>query len=141
LGWSFGGYVALMSAVEKPEMFRCVASIAGVTDPRALSSTVSRYVGGSTVREFIGSSDPEIGKAGSPVERAEEIEVPVLLVHATRDTNVPLEQSMLLAKALRRANKSVELIEYEFADHDIRPARYRTDLLARLGAFLDANLD
>jgi dipeptidyl aminopeptidase/acylaminoacyl peptidase len=141
LGWSFGGYAALMSAIEQPAMFRCIASIAGVADPRALSATVSRYVGGTTVREFIGSSDPEIGEAGSPVERAGEIEVPVLLVHATLDTNVPLEQSLRLAKALRRANKSVELVEYALADHDIRPARYRTDLLARLGAFLDANLD
>jgi dipeptidyl aminopeptidase/acylaminoacyl peptidase len=141
LGWSFGGYAALMSAIEEPDMFRCVASIAGVADPRALSSTVSRYVGGTTVREFIGSSDPEVGRAGSPVERAAEIEVPVLLVHATRDTNVPLEQSMRLAKALRDADRSVQLIEYEFADHDIGPARYRTDLLARLGAFFEANLD
>jgi dipeptidyl aminopeptidase/acylaminoacyl peptidase len=140
LGWSYGGYAALMSVIERPEMFRCVASIAGVADPRALSTTVSRYIGGTTVREFIGSSDPEIGKAGSPVERAEEIEVPVLLAHATLDTNVPLEQSMRLAKALRHANRSVQLIEYEVADHDIRPARYRTDLLARLGAFFDANL-
>jgi dipeptidyl aminopeptidase/acylaminoacyl peptidase len=141
LGWSFGGYAALMSAIEEPTMFRCVASIAGVADPRALSATVSRYVGGTTVREFIGSSDPKVGKAGSPVERAGEIEVPVLLVHATLDTNVPLEQSMRLARALRRADKSVQLVEYEFADHDIRPAHYRTDLLARLGAFLAASVD
>jgi dipeptidyl aminopeptidase/acylaminoacyl peptidase len=140
VGWSFGGYAALMSAIEEPAMFRCVASIAGVTDPRALSSTVSRYVGGKSVREFIGSSDREVRLAGSPVERAAEIEVPVLLAHATRDTNVPLEQSTGFVKALQRASKDVELIEYEFADHDIRPAAYRTDLLARLGAFLDANL-
>jgi dipeptidyl aminopeptidase/acylaminoacyl peptidase len=140
VGWSFGGYAALMSAIEAPKMFRCIASIAGVADPKALSSTVSRYVGGTTVREFIGSSDPEVGKAGSPVERAQEIEAPVLLVHSTRDTNVPLEQSTRLAKAMHRADKDVALVEYEFADHDILPVRYRTDLLARLGAFLEANL-
>jgi dipeptidyl aminopeptidase/acylaminoacyl peptidase len=140
VGWSFGGYAALMSAIEEPAMFRCVASVAGVTDPRALSSTASRYVGGRTVREFIGSSDPEVGVAGSPVERAAEVDVPVLLVHAARDTNVPLEQSTGFAKALRHAGKDAELVQYEFADHDIRPARYRTDLLARVGAFLDTHL-
>jgi dipeptidyl aminopeptidase/acylaminoacyl peptidase len=140
VGWSFGGYAALMSAIERPTMFRCVASVAGVTDPRALSSTASRYIGGRTVREFIGSSDPEVGIAGSPLERAAEIEVPLLLVHATRDTNVPLEQSTGLVKALHRVGKDAELVQYEFADHDIRPARYRTDLLARLGEFLDTHL-
>jgi dipeptidyl aminopeptidase/acylaminoacyl peptidase len=31
VGWSYGGYAALMSVIEDPEQYRCVASIAGVT--------------------------------------------------------------------------------------------------------------
>jgi dipeptidyl aminopeptidase/acylaminoacyl peptidase len=44
-------------------------------------------------------------------------------------------------KALRRARKNVEFAQYPSAEHDIRPERYRVDLLTRLGGFLEKNLD
>lgn len=40
----------------------------------------------------------------------------------------------------RRADKPVQLIEYEFAEHDIEPEHYRIDMLARIGAFLGEHL-
>ena len=38
VGWSFGGYAALMSAVREPDLYRCVVSIAGVSDLRLLAN-------------------------------------------------------------------------------------------------------
>jgi len=32
VGWSYGGYAALMSGIVEPERYRCLVSIAGVTD-------------------------------------------------------------------------------------------------------------
>jgi dipeptidyl aminopeptidase/acylaminoacyl peptidase len=141
VGWSYGGYAALMSAIEKPKLFRCVASIAGVSDPRALSEHQGNFVDGRTARELIGSSTDEVRLAGSPMQRVGELSVPVLLAHAERDLAVPFSQSAEFAKALRRARKSVEFARYEAAEHDIRPERYRIDLLTRLGAFLAKSLD
>jgi dipeptidyl aminopeptidase/acylaminoacyl peptidase len=137
VGWSYGGYAALMSVIEDKERYRCVASIAGVTDPKALGFNAMNFVGGRAAREFIGE-DAE--KNGSPLARVDEIAVPVLLVHGVQDANVPRAQSVTLARALERAGREVEFVEYDLAEHSITPERYRTDLLARLGAFLDANL-
>jgi dipeptidyl aminopeptidase/acylaminoacyl peptidase len=53
---------------------------------------------------------------------------------------VPRAQATTFARALERAGKDVELIEYDLAEHSITPERYRMDLLARLGEFLDENL-
>lgn len=139
VGWSYGGYAALMSVIEDPEKYRCVVSIAGVTDPKALGVNAMNFVGGRSAREFIGDDD-EVRKHGSPLERAAEIQVPVLLVHPVQDANVPRAQSVTLARALERAGRDVELVEYDLAEHSITPDRYRTDLLARLGEFLDENL-
>jgi dipeptidyl aminopeptidase/acylaminoacyl peptidase len=138
-GWSYGGYAALMSVIEDPERYRCVASIAGVTDPKALGFNALNFVGGRAAREFIGN-DAEVRKDGSPLERVEEIDVPVLLVHGVQDANVPLAQSVTLARGLERAGGDVEFVEYNLAEHSITPERYRTDLLARLGEFLQENL-
>lgn len=139
VGWSYGGYAALMSVIEDPEKYQCVVSIAGVTDPKSLGFNALSFVGGRGAREFIGD-DAEVRKEGSPLERVKEIKVPALLVHGVRDGNVPLAQSVTFARALERAGGEVELVEYDLAEHSITPERYRTDLLARLGAFLDANV-
>jgi dipeptidyl aminopeptidase/acylaminoacyl peptidase len=131
VGWSFGGYAALMSGIEEPDRYRCIVSIAGVTNPQRLG-----WVSGRSARTFIGT-DEEVTKRGSPVNRAAEIQDPVLLVHAEKDVNVPFSQSKLMLEALQKHGKSVEFITYENAEHSIIPERYRIDLLTRLGEFLD----
>jgi dipeptidyl aminopeptidase/acylaminoacyl peptidase len=129
-----------MSAIERPKAYRCVVSIAGVTDPAALARNVGNFVGGAGAREFIGATDPDVRKAGSPDVRAEELQAPVLLIHAQRDTNVPFRQSSDFAKTLKKAHKKVEFVDYEYAGHDIRPERYRIDLLTHVGVFLKKNI-
>lgn len=138
VGWSYGGYAALMSAIEQPERYRCVVSIAGVTDPLALGFNSAKFVGGRAAQAFIGVGDEIAG--GSPVKRAGELAVPVLLFHPRRDLNVPFAQSEALARNLTRARRPAELIEYEYAEHGIEPERYRIDMLARIGAFLGEHL-
>ncbi|MFO7569872.1 MAG: alpha/beta fold hydrolase [Smithellaceae bacterium] len=138
VGWSFGGYAALLSAIEKPSLYQCVVSIAGVTDPRTLGYSKLMFAGGQAAQEFIGAD--EIGDSGSPLKRAGEIQVPVLLAHAKEDLNVPFKQSKIMYEALKDNNKSVEFIEYEHARHDIKPERYRIDLFTRLAEFLDAHV-
>jgi hypothetical protein len=45
-----------------------------------------------------------------------------------------------LRDALQDEQADVELIEYEHAEHNISPPRYRIDMLARVGDFLDSHL-
>ena len=140
VGWSYGGYAALMSVIEQPTRYRCVVSIAGVTNPASLGARQAQFIGGSAAAQFLGDKDPEVREQGSPNARAAEIKVPVLLVHAREDMNVPFNQSEDFAKTLRGANKDVKFVEYEHAEHSIRPERYRVDLLTQLGDFLQQHL-
>lgn len=139
VGWSYGGYAALLSAIEHGSLYQCVVSIAGVTDPTRLARNVGNFVGGRSAQAFIGSGD-EVREQGSPLERADEIALPTLLFHAHGDVNVPFEQSVELRDALQDERADVELIEYEHAEHNIRPPRYRIDMLTRLGDFLDEHI-
>ena len=139
VGWSYGGYAALMSTVEYPDRYRCVVSIAGVTDPRKLiDDEDSRYYK-KVWKEFIGR-DSEVVERGSPRRRAAEIQVPALLFHGKKDLNVPFDHSKVMKKALRKAKKEVELVEYEGVAHSIDREKYRIDMLTRIGVFLDENL-
>lgn len=140
IGWSFGGYAALLGVIEAPKLFNCVVSIAGVTDPESLGAVMRRnFVGGLGAQRFIGTDELELLNS-SPLKRADEYGLPVLLFHPAEDMNVPFSQATAFVRALDRANKSVEFIEYENAEHRIRPQHYRIDMLARIGLFLDEHI-
>jgi dipeptidyl aminopeptidase/acylaminoacyl peptidase len=139
VGWSYGGYAALLSAIEHERLYQCVVSIAGVTDPTLLRQNESYFVGGRRSQAFIGSGD-DVRNQGSPLRRADEILLPALLFHPQDDINVPFEQFAEIRGALLDERADAELIEYEHAEHSIKPPRYRIDMLTRLGAFLDTHL-
>jgi dienelactone hydrolase len=135
VGWSYGGYAALLSAAEYPDLYRCVVSIAGVTDLPMLIAYSRSFVGARRTREFIGD-DSEVLEAGSPARRADEITVPVLLFHGDEDINVDIRHSEEMESALRRNGKQVEFIEYENVEHSLLRSAPRIDMLDRAGSFL-----
>lgn len=138
VGWSYGGYAALMSGIEHPELYRCLVSIAGVTDLQALRRDKRRFVGGKAYGSFIGDEEAVI-KDGSPVRRAAEIRAPVLLFHGTKDLNVQIKHSEKMSDALKSAGKAHEFYRYEGGEHSLERTGWRVDMLSRIGAFLDAN--
>jgi dipeptidyl aminopeptidase/acylaminoacyl peptidase len=128
-----------MSGVEEPDRYRCLVSIAGVTDPGMLIDEHRHFLNRKGVQKFIGR-DAEVIKRGSPLKRASEIRAPVLLFHGDQDINVSVKHSKKMAKALKRAKTPVEYIEYEDVEHSILRNGYRVDMLDRIGSFLDAHI-
>lgn len=138
VGWSFGGYAALMSPLENPGRYRCAVSIAGLTDPYRLYEDAPP-VRKKAFRKLVATKGDDVQR-NSPLRRAEEMPVPVLLFHGDLDLNVPVDHGQDLAKALRRAEKTVEYVEYENADHFLERERQRIDMLQRIADFLDQHL-
>jgi dienelactone hydrolase len=138
-GWGYGGYAALMSVIENAGLYRCVVSIAGISDTRSHGAVGLAYVGGLATRAFVSGGDDVLG-AGSPLPRVDEIGVPALLLHGRRDGDVLIQQSTALAKLLQRTRQDAQFVEYEYAEHDIRPEADRLDLLTRLTSFLGEHL-
>ncbi|MEE4299046.1 MAG: alpha/beta fold hydrolase [Pseudomonadales bacterium] len=141
VGWSYGGYAALMGAVATPELFRCAASINGVADLRRLRGRWSFDAGyRRMMAEMLGPDLREITRV-SPVHQASRAGVPILLVHARDDGRVPVEHSRAMAKALEEAGKEGELIEIERGGHGLMDAGARLRMLRGLIGFLDAHLE
>jgi dipeptidyl aminopeptidase/acylaminoacyl peptidase len=139
VGWSYGGYAALIGAVKEPNLYRCAVSIAGVSDLAKLTFQDSRFYGGAAaVRNAVGNEDLA---SQSPRKRAAEIKIPVLLVHGTADINVKVEHSREMDKALARDNKSHELIIIKDGDHSLSKPAMRLTLYKALERFLAQNLN
>lgn len=136
VGWSYGGYAALMSAVREPDLYRCVGSIAGVSDLKSLVIQESRFYGGrQVVDHFVGTDSDEL-KAGSPLRAAEKIKAPVLLVHGDDDIQVMASHSRRMARALDGAGRKHDLVVIEDGNHSLRRFEWRKELLTKLEAFL-----
>ena len=134
VGWSYGGYAALQSAVTDPTLFKAVVAIAPVTDLAALKEESRNWTDYELVDEYIGNG-PHVHE-GSPIEHADRIKVPVLLFHAGFDRNVSIEQSRGMAARLKAVGGSCELVTWENLDHHLEDSAARAQMLSKSDAFL-----
>jgi dipeptidyl aminopeptidase/acylaminoacyl peptidase len=106
MGMSYGGYSALFALGRSPGLYRCGISFAGVTDWPAMyedsdvaeSKSAKRYW-----REQIGDPDKEDLKVISPINFADKITAPVLIIQGKRDARVPQDQARRMIAALETA--------------------------------------
>ena len=135
VGWSYGGYAALQSAIVEPDLFKAVVAIAPVTDLGLLKREAEGFINSELVKDMVGSG--EHIRAGSPLRNAASIKVPVLLVHGDLDSNVGVDHSVRMAGALRSAGKPVEFLSYKGLDHYLDDSNARIEMLTRMGETLD----
>ncbi|MCP5180564.1 MAG: S9 family peptidase [Pseudomonadales bacterium] len=147
VGGSYGGYAALMGGVVTPERYRCVASIAGVSDLPAMLSVDEmkwgRYSAGMDwFNMIIGDrrEDREALEAASPAFHAEKAKAPFLLIHGKLDTVVPVTQSWRMRDALEKAKKDVRYVEFSGEDHWLSDGQTRIGMLGELDRFLGEHL-
>lgn len=139
LGWSFGGYAALLGATRNGDLFRCAVSIAGVSDLKLLETQTRYFVGGAIAREQIGTDSSKL-KADSPRNHAADVRIPVLMIHGDNDAQANVDQSDAMDRALTRAGKPHEYILIEGADHQMSRESDRTTLLTAIEKFLGTHL-
>jgi dipeptidyl aminopeptidase/acylaminoacyl peptidase len=66
----------------------------------------------------------------SPLFRADKIHTPLLLLHGTADTNVPLIESLQMFTALKLLGREVSLVEVEGQNHHITDYQKREKWIA-----------
>jgi dipeptidyl aminopeptidase/acylaminoacyl peptidase len=134
VGWSYGSYAALQSAVVDPDLFKAVVAIAPVTDLATLKEEAWMFTNFRTVSDFVGSG--ESMHEGSPIEHAERIKAPVLLFHGVLDFNVGVDESRRMAARLKAVGRDCELVTFDKLDHQLEDSAARTQLLRQSDAFL-----
>ena len=121
LGASYGGYAALAGATIDTGVYNCAVSVAGPSDLAVFVDWADDSTGNQesdTVlywKQFMG---PASGwDAISPDKQAAKASCPILLIHGTDDTVVPIDQSRRMESALKSAGKPVEFFTYPGQDH------------------------
>lgn len=73
----------------------------------------------------------------SPAKLADRVAIPVMLIHGTDDTIVPYEHSQIMADALKKAGKPVDLIPLDGEDHWLSRGNTRLKMLTEAVAFVE----
>ena len=134
VGWSYGGYAALLSGVLDPGLYKAIVAVAPVTDLEHLRQESVGFTNFKLVSDFIGQGLHV--REGSPAQNASRITVPVLLFHGDKDQNVNVEESRFMADRLKDAGKSVTLVQFPGLDHQLSDSQARSRLLSESDAFL-----
>ena len=120
LGASYGGFMTQLLQT-KTDIFAAAVSHAGI-------SNVTSYWGegywGYSYNAVAAArsypwSDPDLFTKKGSLFNADKIHTPLLLLHGTRDTNVPIGESIQLFNALKILGRQVEFITVEDQDHII----------------------
>jgi dipeptidyl-peptidase-4 len=98
-GWSFGGYLAALAVLRRPEVFHAAVAGAPVTDWRLYDTHYTeRYLGHP-------DHDPEPYRRSSLLADAARLERPLLLVHGLADDNVVAAHTLRLSGLLLAAGR------------------------------------
>lgn len=133
-GWSYGGYMTLMSMSEGTPIFKAGVAVAAPSDWRFYDTIYTeRFM--RTPKE-----NAEGYKASSAFTRADKLHGNLLLVHGMADDNVHFQNCTEYAEQLVQLDKQFDMQVYTNRNHGIYGGNTRQHLYTRLTNFLLNNL-
>ena len=110
-GWSFGGYLAALAVLRRPDVFAAAIAGAPVTDWSLYDTHYTeRYLGDP-------ATDAEAYRHSSLLDEAAELARPLLIIHGLSDDNVVAAHSLRLSRALLEAGKAHTLLPLSGVTH------------------------
>lgn len=115
-GWSFGGYLAALAVLRRPDVFHAAVVGAPVTDLRLYDTHYQeRYLG-------LPDEQPEVYRRNSLIDDAGLVDAaephrPMMVVHGLADDNVVVAHSLRLSSALLAAGRPHEVLPLSGVTH------------------------
>lgn len=98
-GWSYGGYLAALAVLARPDVFHAAVAGAPVTEWRLYDTCYTeRYLGHP-------DEQPEVYDANSLLPLAPRLSRPLMLIHGLADDNVVAAHTLRLSSALLAAGR------------------------------------
>jgi dipeptidyl-peptidase-4 len=110
-GWSFGGYLAALAVLRRPDVFHAAIAGAPVTDWRLYDTHYTeRYLGRP-------DENPDGYERTSLIADAPRLSRPLLLIHGLADDNVVVANTLRLSGALLAAGKPHSVLPLSGVTH------------------------
>ena len=134
-GWSFGGYLAALALLRRPDVFHTAIAGAPVTDWRLYDTHYTeRYLGHP-------DEEPENYERTSLINEAHLLERPLMLIHGLADDNVVAAHTLQFSTALLEAGRPHEVLPLSGVTHMTPQEVVAENLLLLQVDFLRRSLD
>lgn len=134
LGGSYGGYMTTWLAAHHGDRFKAAIS------ERALNA-VDSFRGSSDIGWFFAADmfgpDEDAWAAQSPLTHADQIDLPMLIIHSEQDWRCPVEQAQRLFVALKMRGVPAEMLLFPGEGHELSRSGRPSHRVARFEAVLD----
>ena len=133
-GWSFGGYLAALAVLRRPDLFHAAVAGAPVID-WALYDThyTERYLGTP-------QGEPDAYARSSLLKEAAGLERPLMMVHGLADDNVAFAHTQRMSSALMAAGRPHTVLPLSGVTHSPSDPTVAENLMLLQVEFLKKNL-
>ncbi len=122
-GFSYGGYSAMAAAVRPDGPYKCAIAGAGVSDHKRIWAQFY-------TNPFFRERQAPTVDGLNPIDRADKLQIPIMVYHGDRDQTVPLEQSDWYVSKAKGARQPV--VYHELSDYAHGPAWTRKIMAEQL---------
>ncbi len=139
-GWSYGGYLSAWAAVKAPQL-RAIIAGASITNWYSFHGT-SNIPGFDETFLGVGArmQDSHLYHERSPVMFADQVTMPVLLLHGEKDPICDVGQAKEFYRAIHERGGKAQLVIYPREGHGIQEEEHVRDLLTRVVEFARTGL-
>jgi len=140
IGGSYGGYAALAGAAFTPDLFCCAVDIVGPSNLITLIETIPPYWAPMIAQFHRRVGDPAKDKdflwSRSPLSRADQIRIPLLIAQGANDPRVKQAESEQIVAALQKAGIEHDYMLFPDEGHGFAKPENRLRFFAAADRFL-----
>ncbi|MEV6785151.1 prolyl oligopeptidase family serine peptidase [Streptomyces sp. NPDC051098] len=138
-GWSYGGYLAALAVLRRPDVFHAAVAGAPVTDMRLYDTHYTeRYLGDPAERPEVYAANSLVTQDG--LTAVENPARPLLIIHGLVDDNVVVAHTLRLSSALLAAGRPHEVLPLTGVTHMTPQEQIAENLLLLQVDFLKRSL-
>ncbi|MGP3953376.1 prolyl oligopeptidase family serine peptidase [Streptomyces sp. 7N604] len=138
-GWSYGGYLAALAVLRRPDVFHAGVAGAPVTDFRLYDTHYTeRYLGHPDEQGKVYAANSLVTDEG--LSGAAETHRPLMIIHGLADDNVVAAHTLRLSSALLAAGRPHEVLPLSGVTHMTPQEQVAENLLLLQVAFLKRSL-
>ena len=127
VGYSYGGFLTLLSLTGEDVPFNCGISLWGVTCIDRLPMHIPRAFPTEPTLKAHAMVDR------SPIEQAHRIRTPLLILHGDRDSS-PVEEVQMIQRSVQANETPCDLVIFKGGDHGLRG--HREEMFQHMSKFL-----
>jgi dipeptidyl aminopeptidase/acylaminoacyl peptidase len=140
-GGSYGGFMVLAGLTNYPDLFAAGIDVVGISNFVSFLENTGKYRRALREAEY-GSleNDREFLQEISPLNHADKIKAPLLVIQGANDPRVPQSEADQIVESIKNRGGVVEYLLYPDEGHGLRKTENKLDAYGKMAEFLKTHV-